>query len=164
MARFPVLPLAFALAVGVAGCTAGDEPEERREAVVRIVDALGLEPMPGDDAIAIHRTQSKSDYPYYSAEGVLNVRTREAGLRRSAAALEREGFDVFESGDVAYSLGACARGRQESMIARLLAGWHEAEGFNPYPRLPGKVYVAVSVGHVDSNQAWTDTERPDCGA
>jgi hypothetical protein len=157
------LVLALAAASVGAGC-AGDEPEVRRDAVDRLVEALDLEPPPGQGAVVVDRTQSKSDYPYYTASGVLPVASREAGLDRVESALELEGFDVFERGDVDFSYGACARGRDDSMVARALVGWVEQDGFNPYPRLPGRVYVTVQVGHARSNQLWTDTERPMCGA
>ena len=50
------------------------------------------------------------------------------------------------------------------MIAAVSVGWSDLPSNNVYPRLPGRVYVHASVGREGSNQAFTDPDRPRCGA
>jgi hypothetical protein len=164
LARRVAPVVAGALAVFAAGCVAKDDPEERRAALVAFVEALELEPQPGDATVRIGRTQSKSDAPYYTATGVLDEASRQSGMARVADAFEREGWDVFESGAVDFFLGACVRASRDSMVARASVGWVTDTGFNPYPRLPGRVYVQTSVGKEGSNQTFTHPDRPRCGA
>jgi hypothetical protein len=141
-----------------------DNENERRAALAAFIDTLELDPLPDERAVRIGRTQSKSDAPYYAATGVLDEPSREAGLREIEAAFERDGWEVIESGPIGYSLGACARARRGSMVAVAHVGWVTQPGFNPYPRLPGRVYVATLVGREGSNQVFTKLERPYCGA
>jgi hypothetical protein len=157
-----VLALAGTL-VASSGCIATDDPEERRVALGTLVEALELGPMPGDHAVSIGETQSKNDSPYFTGTGVLEE-SRESGIARVRAAFEREGWEVFESGDVGHFLGSCVRARSGSMIAIAHVGWSVRPDSNPYRRLPGYVYVQTSVGKEGSNQVWTDPDRPTCGA
>jgi hypothetical protein len=108
--------------------------------------------------------QSKSDFPYYVATGVLDEPSRSAGGERVETSFEQNGWQVFESGPADFFLGSCVRARRDSMIASADVGWVEDSGFNPYPKLPGRVYVQASVGREGSNQAFTDPDRPRCGA
>jgi hypothetical protein len=155
--------LVLLVAATAAGCTVNDKPQERRVALRALVQSIGVEPRSDDAAVRIGRTQSKSDYPYFSANGVLAV-SRAVGIARAEAALEGLGWEVFESGDVGYFLGSCVRARKESMVAIVSVGWNDSPTNNVYPRLPGRVYVHASVGREGSNQVWTDPERPTCGA
>ena len=125
---------------------------------------MALAPLPGDGSVEIGRTQSKSDYPFYTATGVLEEDSRESGTARVADVFEREGWEVFESGPVSFFLGACVRAKRDSMVANASVGWVTSSGFNPYPQLPGRVYVQASVGREGSNQTWTDPDRPQCGS
>ena len=47
-----------------------------------------------------------------------------------------------------------------SMVARALVGWSHvpAGGFNPFPRLPGRVWVKIAVGRKGSNELWTQVD------
>lgn len=156
------LVLLVMIAVAAVGCTYGDEREERRAALEELVAALGIEPQPGDDAIRIGRTKSKSDYPYYTATGVLDEPSREAGMSRVEAAFEQEGWEILESGRTEHFLGACVRARRGSMVARSSVGWATRDESDLYLRLPGRVYVQTSVGREGSNQAWTMLDVPSC--
>jgi hypothetical protein len=161
LARWVAPVAAGALAVLAAGCVARDHPEQRNAALTAIVDSLGLEPLPGDDAVKRGETEIKSGDPYFTATGVLDG-SREEGVRRIEAALEEQGFPVFESGPEPVFLGWCVRGQSGDMVAISYVGW--ATGSNTYPRLPGRVYVQTSVGNEDPIHGWTDPERPTCGA
>jgi hypothetical protein len=50
------------------------------------------------------------------------------------------------------------------MVAVADVGWSVRPDANLFRRLPGRVYVQVSVGKEGSNQVWTDPDRPTCGA
>lgn len=67
---------------------------------------------------------------------------------------------MIDSAAVDYSLGWQVRGLEGSMVAPVLIGWSDKpEGeFNPFPRLPGRMWVAISVGRKNSNQAWTQVD------
>jgi hypothetical protein len=153
----------LALAAGSAsGCASNEDAErERRRALVVFVEGARLEAVPGDATVRLSRVQSKNDDPYFVATGVLAEDTREAGLARVAAVLERQGWTVLETRGDSF-LGACLRAEKGSMMLRTSVGWSTRSGFNPYPRLPGRVYVQTSVGREGSNQAWTDPDRPAC--
>jgi hypothetical protein len=140
-----------------------DDENERRAALAAFVEALELDPRPGEQTVSIGRTQSKSDAPYFSVGGVLDEPSREAGLRQVEAAFEQDGWEVLESGASGQFLGACARARRGSMVAVAHVGWVTQSGFNPYPRLAGRVYVDTLVGREGSNQVFTNVERPYCG-
>jgi hypothetical protein len=156
------LALLVAVALAAVGCTYGDEPDERRDALEELVVAFGLEPQPGDAAVRLGRTKSKSDYPYYTATGVLDEASREAGTSRVGATFEREGWEVLESGGSERFLGACVRARRGSMVALSSVGWSTRPESNLYQRLPGRVYVQTSVGREGSNQVWTVLDTPSC--
>jgi hypothetical protein len=153
--------IVFAVVAG-AGCA--DDPEERRAALAELVEAYDLQPLPGDADVRISRVRDTNGYPYYVATGVVDEPERTAGMARVATAFEREGWDVFESGPVDFFLGACVRAQRGSMVAAASVGWVTGPGFNPYPRLPGRLYVQAKVGHEDSNQTWAHPDRPRCGA
>ncbi len=142
---------------------ASDDPEERRVALEELVEALRVDPLPGDRTVSIGETQSKGDSPYFTATGVLEE-SRESGIARVEAAFEQEGWEVFESGEVDHFLGSCVRARSGSMVALADVGWSVRPDSNLYQRLPGYVYVQTSVGKEGSNQTWTDPDRPTCGA
>ena len=156
---FVVLAVAVALSGFGAGCGADDEPEERRIALKALVEEL--EPLPGQDDVRIGRTQSKSDYPYFSATGILQM-SRASGIAHAESAFEQQGWDVIESGNVSHFLGFCTRARKASMVAITYVGWSDMPTNNVYPRLPGRVYVQTLVGREGSNQGWTDVERELC--
>jgi hypothetical protein len=158
---FVVLAVAVALSALGAGCAADDEPEERRIALTALLDELELEPLPGQDEVRIGRTQSKSDYPYFSATGILEM-SRASGIAQVESAFERQDWDVIESGNVSHFLGSCVRARKASMVAITYVGWSDMPTNNVYPRLPGRVYVQTLVGREGSNQGWTDVERELC--
>jgi hypothetical protein len=106
--------------------------------------------------------QSKSDYPYFVATGILDEESREEGRARIEAVLATHGCEVLDSGHVDYFLGSCVHARRGEMVVRASVGWSTSTGFNPYPRLPGRVYVQASVGHEGSNQGCTQLDGPDC--
>jgi hypothetical protein len=159
-----LLLVLFLVVATASGCMSADHEDERRAALAAFVETLELEPLPDERIVRIGRTQSKSDAPYFSASGVLDEPSREASLRQVEAAFERDGWEVLESGPIDYFLGKCARARRGSMVAVAHVGWVTQPGFNPYPRLPGRVYVATLVGREGSNQLFTKLERPYCGA
>jgi hypothetical protein len=113
--------------------------------------------------VPIRRTQIKSGDPYFAATGVLEG-SRESAVERVGSTLEEQGFEVFESEAVQHSLGWCVRGRSGSMVAASYVGWVTRSGFNPYPRLPGRVYVQTLIGRKGPAHGWNDPDRPRCGA
>jgi hypothetical protein len=59
--------------VAAAGCTYYDDPEERRAALVALVEILELDPLPDEKVVRIGDVQSKLDNPYYVATGRVYV-------------------------------------------------------------------------------------------
>jgi hypothetical protein len=154
----------FALAVAFSalpGCAADDEPEDRRVALTALLEELELEPLPGEDRVRIGRTQSKSDYPYFSATGTVKM-SRASGIAHVEEAFAQREWDVIESGNVSRFLGSCIRARKASMVAITYVGWSDMPTNNVYRRLPGRVYVQTLVGREGSNQGWTDVDRELC--
>ena len=158
---FIVLAVTVALSGLGAGCGADDEPEDRRIALTALLEEFELEPLPRQDEVRIGRTQSKSDYPYFSATGILEM-SRASGIAHAESAFEQQGWDLIESGNVSHFLGSCIRARKPSMVAITYVGWSDMPTNNVYPRLPGRVYVQTLVGREGSNQGWTDVERELC--
>ena len=107
----------------------------------------------------VQRTSSEGDAPYFTAGGTLPG-SRAIAVAKLSDALVAEGFDVIDSRGVDYSLGWRIRGVKDSMVASVLVGWLDAPAgeFDPFPRLPGRVWVAISVGKQGSNQAWTKVD------
>jgi hypothetical protein len=161
LVRLLVLLLILVLSVS-AGCVAKDDPEERNAALTAFVDSLGLQPLPGDGAVKRGREEIKSGDPYFIATGVLEG-SRESGVQRVESALEEQGFEVFDSGAVPYSFGWCVRGQSGAMVAASWIGWSEQSGYNPYPQLPGRVYVQTLIGRKGEAHGWNDPDRPRCG-
>jgi hypothetical protein len=160
--RHSVVLLALAALVGallVTACDSADDQAERRQALQALIDATRLEPEPGETAITISETSSKGDAPYYGADGTLpGGRATVGGIVERT--LRDQGWDVLDSGAVDYSLGWQVRGVKGSMVARALVGWYDNPPgeFNPSPRLPARVWVAIHVGRRGSNQAWTKVD------
>lgn len=156
----------FVLAVAVlsagallwSGC-ATDEPSDRRAALQRLVSAVRLEPRPGEGAVEITEVASKSDAPYYVADGTLPG-TRQGVVKRVEGALRTDGWGVRRSRPVDYPLGWAILGVKETMVTRVLVGWFDAPrgAFNPFPRLAERMWVAISVGRKGSNQRWTQVD------
>jgi hypothetical protein len=153
------LPAAVAALLLASACDSEEDQAERRQAVGTLVDAVALEPQPGETGIRISETRSEADAPYYTAGGTLPG-DRAAVVTLLERTLRDQGWDVFESEAVDYSLGWLVRGAKGSMVAMALIGWHDAPKgeFNPRPRLPGRVWVAIAVGRKGSNQLWTQVD------
>ena len=151
------------LTLAAAGCFAGDDPEKRRVALIEFTRALDLDPQPGDGVVRYGDTKSKFDARYYTATGSLEG-TRESAVAKVESAFAHEGWDVFESGPVAHFLGWCVRARRDSMVAASHVGWSLRPESNIYLRLPDRVFVQTAVGKEGSNQAWSQPDRPRCGA
>ena len=150
------LPAAVAVLLLSTACDSADDQAERRQAVQTLVDAIRLEPAPGETAITIAETTSEADAPYYTARGTLPG-DRGAVVPLVQRTLRDQGWDVFESEAVDYSFGWQVRGVRGSMVARALVGWIDVPSgaYDPFPRLPGRVWVGIQVGRKGSNQVWT---------
>lgn len=149
-----VIVVVLAAAVLFGASCLGDEPEQRRQALVELIERADV-----DLIRLVGEVRSKSDAPYFVGTGLLDG-NRPEGVDHVEKTLAAAGWDMVESTATDFFLGYRLRAQRRDMVISVSVGHSEPRDGRtaPYPRREDQVWVQAAVGQAGSNQAWTQVD------
>ncbi len=147
------------MAVTAASCAhvLPDDPQERRAALVSLIDATTLATRTGAEP-EVFSTQVMGDYPYFGANGVLRG-DRGQVVDRLEQTLGDEGWEVIGSEGVDTFLGWNVLATQGDMVARLSVGSDAGRPPGASEDEPADVEAAIRVARRNSNVSWAQLDE-----
>lgn len=132
----------------------GDEPEQRREALVEFIERADV-----DLIRPVGEVRSKGDAPYFVGTGLLDG-NRPEGVAHVEKTLAAAGWDMVESTATDFFLGHRVRAQRRDMVISVSVGHSQPRDGRAatYPRREDEVWVQAAVGRAGSNQAWTQVD------